>query len=61
MTTVMNRLALARDISGLAATSGVETAIHGIAAVCDPLGALYLPDTGLLVVSDLHLEKGAAF
>ena len=57
----MNRLALARDTTGLAAIPGVETAIHGIAAVCDPLGALYLPDAGMLVVSDLHLEKGAAF
>ena len=58
---MMNRLALARDMIGLAATSGVETAVHGVAAVCDPLGALYLPDAGMLVVSDLHLEKGAAF
>jgi DNA ligase-associated metallophosphoesterase len=61
MTDVMNRLALARDMIGLAAISGVETAVHGVAAVCDPLGALYLPDAGILVVSDLHLEKGAAF
>ena len=61
MTRVMNRLALARDMTGLAAIPGVETAIHGVAAVCDPLGALYLPDAGILVVSDLHLEKGAAF
>ncbi|MBB3388972.1 hypothetical protein FHT82_001695 [Rhizobium sp. BK275] len=61
MTRVMNRLALARDMTGLAAIPGVETAIHGVAAVCDPLGALYLPDAGILVVSDLHLEKSAAF
>jgi uncharacterized protein len=40
---------------------GVETAVHGVAAVCDPLGALYLPDDRILIVSDLHLEKGAAF
>lgn len=57
----MNRLALARDMTGLAAIPGVETTVHGVAAVCDPLGALYLPDAGILVVSDLHLEKGAAF
>ncbi|WP_183802668.1 ligase-associated DNA damage response endonuclease PdeM [Rhizobium sp. BK316] len=57
----MNRLALARDVTGLAAIPGVETAVHGVAAVCDPLGALYLPDAGILVVSDLHLEKSAAF
>ncbi|OJY62917.1 MAG: metallophosphatase [Rhizobium sp. 60-20] len=62
----MNRLALARSLncqdSGESTpTAGVETVVHGIAAVCDPLGALYLPEAGLLVVSDLHLEKGAAF
>ncbi len=35
--------------------------VAGAEAVCDPLGALYLPDVRTLVVSDLHLEKGAAF
>ncbi len=40
---------------------GAATAINGVAALCDPLGGLYLPDLSLLVVSDLHLEKGAAF
>lgn len=35
-------------------------AIAGEAALPDPRGALYLPDFGLLVVSDLHLEKGSA-
>ena len=35
--------------------------IGGTRAVLDPDGALYLPDLGLLCVSDLHLEKGAAF
>jgi DNA ligase-associated metallophosphoesterase len=38
-----------------------EILVHGVSAVCDPLGGLYLPETGVLVVSDLHLEKGAAF
>ena len=62
----MNRLALAREMNGqfrngLTPASGVETAVQDVAAVCDPLGALYLPDAGILVVSDLHLEKGAAF
>lgn len=38
-----------------------ETSILGIAAVCDPLGALYFDSLDMLVVSDLHLEKGAAF
>ena len=36
-------------------------AIAGEAALCDPRGALVLPDFGILVVSDLHLEKGSAF
>ncbi|MCO5063453.1 MAG: ligase-associated DNA damage response endonuclease PdeM [Rhizobiaceae bacterium] len=35
--------------------------IAGNGAFCDASGALYLPDLGLLVVSDLHLEKGSAF
>ncbi len=41
--------------------AGVETQVNGEALVCDPSGALYAPDHRLLVVSDLHLEKGAAF
>ncbi|TAM96492.1 MAG: metallophosphatase, partial [Rhizobiaceae bacterium] len=35
--------------------------IAGECGVCDRSGALYLPDHKLLVVSDLHLEKGAAY
>ncbi len=38
-----------------------ETELAGHAAVCDASGALYLPGEDVLVVSDLHLEKGAAF
>ena len=57
----MNRLALARELNGLVPMPGVETSVAGVAAVCDPLGALYLPETGMLVVSDLHLEKGSSF
>ncbi len=57
----MNRLALAameiEDFGSLSA----RTVIAGVEAVCDPFGALYLPAMRLLVVSDLHLEKGAAF
>jgi hypothetical protein len=57
----MNRLAataLARDLShpGFA---GAE--IHGQAVQLDPLGAAWFADLKLLCVSDLHLEKGAAF
>ncbi|MBX9452728.1 MAG: ligase-associated DNA damage response endonuclease PdeM [Mesorhizobium sp.] len=36
-------------------------AIAGEVALCDPRGALFFPDMRLLVVSDLHLEKGSAF
>ena len=35
--------------------------LASISLVCDPAGALYWPEQGLLVVSDLHLEKGSSF
>jgi len=35
--------------------------LAGERVVCDPRGALYLPAVRLLVVSDLHLEKGSSF
>ncbi|WP_420959380.1 ligase-associated DNA damage response endonuclease PdeM [Brucella sp. IR073] len=38
-----------------------RAAIAGVEALCDPAGALYFPDMRLLVVSDLHLEKGSSF
>lgn len=38
-----------------------EVSVNGTAIVCDPDGILMLPDSGMMVVSDLHLEKGAAF
>lgn len=42
--------------------AGCETiAISGMRAVCDQRGALHFPDIDLLVVSDLHLEKGSSF
>ena len=44
-----------------AATGSEEITVRGVTAVCDPMGGLYLPETQMLVVSDLHLEKGAAF
>jgi DNA ligase-associated metallophosphoesterase len=60
---LMHRLGLAaRTLSMIDAASGAEEIIvNGVLAVCDPLAGLYLPETGTLVVSDLHLEKGAAF
>jgi uncharacterized protein len=38
-----------------------KLALAGVALVADPSGALYCPDERLLVVADLHLEKGSAF
>lgn len=39
----------------------VEITVAGIALHADPAGALYWPEQGLLVVADLHLEKGSSF
>lgn len=38
-----------------------EIALLGVAVVADPAAALYWPEEKLLVVADLHLEKGSAF
>src|SRR3979411_3244450 len=35
--------------------------IAGVTLLADPSGALYWEEQGLLVVSDLHLEKGSSF
>ena len=35
--------------------------VAGVTLIADPAGALYWPDERLLVVADLHLEKGSAF
>ncbi len=35
--------------------------MSGVALVADPAGAIYWPDEKLLIVADLHLEKGSAF
>lgn len=39
----------------------VEVSVNGTAVTCDRTGVLWLADSGILAVSDLHLEKGAAF
>jgi hypothetical protein len=36
-------------------------AIGGITLLADPAGALYWPEEKLLLIADLHLEKGSAF
>jgi uncharacterized protein len=38
-----------------------EISLLGITLLADPAGALYWPEEKLLVVADLHLEKGSAF
>ncbi len=38
-----------------------EITVAGVTLVADIAGALYWPEEGLMVVSDLHLEKGSAF
>jgi uncharacterized protein len=40
---------------------GAEMTVAGVTLVADLAGALYWPDEGALIVSDLHLEKGSAF
>src|SRR5208283_2038263 len=35
--------------------------VTGSTLIADPAGVLYWPEEGLLVVADLHLEKGSAF
>jgi|TARA_R110002020_G_scaffold991_16_gene4833 uncharacterized protein len=62
-TTLMHRLGLAARTANMIgkAAGAEEIVVNDVVAICDPLGSLYLPESGLLVVSDLHLEKGAAF
>ena len=40
---------------------GAEITVAGVTLVADLAGALYWPEEGALIVSDLHLEKGSAF
>ncbi|MFD1333008.1 phosphoesterase, partial [Methylopila musalis] len=35
--------------------------VAGAALVADASGAVYEPDSGALIVADLHLEKGSSF
>ncbi|MCY0093394.1 ligase-associated DNA damage response endonuclease PdeM [Hoeflea ulvae] len=44
-----------------AGPTAIDLDVNGTAVCCDRAGVLWLPDSGVLVVSDLHLEKGAAF
>jgi DNA ligase-associated metallophosphoesterase len=40
---------------------GHDISISGAPLIADPEGALYWPEQGVLVVADLHLEKGSSF
>lgn len=57
----MHRLVHATSAQVVSAPFQARTTINGVAAICDALGGLYLPESRTLVVSDLHLEKGSAF
>lgn len=39
----------------------LEASVNGTAVLYDYRGVVFLPDSQVLIVSDLHLEKGAAF
>lgn len=57
----MNRASAAQALIADDMISTADIDINGTAAICDPIGALYLPGSRTLVVSDLHLETGAAY
>ena len=56
MTTSQSRAATSAAPQG-----GGEIRIAGVTVVADCGGALYWPEEGLLIVADLHLEKGSSF
>lgn len=39
----------------------LQVVVAGVRLLLDCSGVAYMPDDGILIVSDLHLEKGAAF
>ena len=45
----------------LAESEGNLIVLAGVPLLADPRGALYWAEQGLLVVADLHLEKGSSF
>jgi len=49
------------DCLGRAEAATGEISVAGVALVADTAGALYWPQERLLVVADLHLEKGSAY
>jgi hypothetical protein len=55
----MSQPSRASSVSAIAAHGRVTVA--GVTFAADCLGALYWPGEGLLIVADLHLEKGSSF
>jgi uncharacterized protein len=47
--------------AGEARAAHAQITVAGVMLVADSAGALYWPDESLLVIADLHLEKGSAF
>jgi uncharacterized protein len=52
---------LIRAAQNLAESEGNLIVLAGVPLLADPRGALYWAEQGLLVVADLHLEKGSSF
>ncbi len=52
---------LRKEAPAPAPRAGLRFTIAGVAAEALPDGALWIESEGVLVVSDLHLEKGSAF
>jgi uncharacterized protein len=66
MATAVDRLATPAPIpspqgGGEERASSAEILLAGISLLADTAGALYWPEEKLLLVADLHLEKGSAF
>ncbi len=57
----MNGAAASSDRAGFSAQESGRIDIAGVGLVGDCAGALYWPDEGALIVSDLHFEKGSSF
>ena len=55
------QIALAPQGGGEQRTARAQIPVAGVTLVADCAGAIYWPDERLLVVADLHLEKGSAF
>ncbi len=54
--------AMSADQKAFPAETGIcSTHLAGVELQCDLSGCLFWPEESLLVVSDLHLEKGASF